>query len=60
MARKKSPSYPLRQHATGQWFVRYRGRNLYYGTDPAEAARRYADDLPEMLAGRDPRSRAKS
>ncbi len=35
----------LRLHATGQWFVRYGGRNHYLGTDRRRAEERYAEHL---------------
>src|SRR5688572_20392865 len=50
--------FPLWLHLTGQWCKKHRGRNYYFGTDRAEALKRYAAEWDDIRAGRPPRPRA--
>jgi integrase len=53
MAKKsKSEKFPLWRHPSGQWCKKYRGKPLYFGTDPAEAVKRFEVEWPRILAGK--------
>ena len=56
--RKAAEKFPLWLHPSGQWCKKHRGRNYYFGTDKAEALKRYASQWDDIQAGRAPRPRA--
>ena len=43
----------LRQLPDGRWYTRWAEKRFYFGRDPAEAARRFADSLEQWTAWRD-------
>lgn len=43
----------LRQLPDGRWYTRWSEKRFYFGRDPAEAARRFADSLEQWTAWRD-------
>lgn len=44
----RQPSYQLKEHATGQWYIHWQGGKRYFGTNRAEAEKRKAQWLAEQ------------
>lgn len=55
-AKQERETFPLKQHRSG-WRKKIAGSYRYFGTDKAEALRRYEEELPYWQAGEVPPSR---
>ncbi len=56
---KPYPEFPLWAHQNGQWCRKIRGKAHYFGLweSPELALQRYLDEIDDIQAGRNPRSK---
>ena len=57
--RKKKDKFPLWLHKSGQWAKTHRKKKYYFGVDQDAAFKRYANEWPDVLAGRVPNDRTR-